>query len=700
MFGAFPPTPRHRVLVTGIGMVSPIGWSASSTYEALCTGVVSGGCPLHMTPYFLPSSISDHRQLSREEKEAFLHQLVSRLPCRVAAPVHPLPLSCCPPSLVRSVSSSFGVSCAATSSGEKGAELQRAPPRGDTVTRRPAGGTFPPTPHAPRSYQFCVAAVEEALKDAGLHVEETKKETSLQNGNGIPLGSVSTRPSRAATTSSTSASSSPLLSLAPYSSLDRVGVQIGVGIPCIADVCDVSAALLSNPKGILVCNASSSPTSEAVVTARKGRKAHHPCGGVEEREGGPHEIHRSWRTTAGIEYNKVHPFFVPKILGSSPAAMISIRYGITGPTSSNVAACATGAYCIAEAARWIQTGQVDVAICGSAEACITPVAIAGFARMRALSTAYNDRPLLASRPFDAKRDGFVMGEGAGIVVLESEAHARARGWLRPRGWAHAPLATPCCRTGAVSSPVATAQNHGNPASSPAVRTEEEKGGVYGELRGIGIASDAHHIAAPHPNGNGVERCIQLALQDGGRVPPEVVGYANAHATGTMGDVIELAALQRVLRSHCENPSPAAPLCVSSSKGAIGHLLGAAGSVEAIIALLALHHQYAPPNTNMTVPCWSAEKQKERQVHLIPPPTLEATGGSSSPEGSSIDGRQPGPEPTDAALSVETLSAWAYHHHPSKPPAAGQPLHDCKAVVSTSLGFGGLNSCLLFTKYFD
>lgn len=648
-------------------MVTPLGCSASSTWEAVCTGALSGGKSLNDVPFFLPSSITENPTLTAREKGTFLQQLVKRLPCQVASPVLP----CQGPS---SAISKGGV-----------AERSSSTCQCSTANRL----TFAPTSHVPRSYQFCAAAVEEALKDAGLLV---KKEE--ENHHRLPP-----------------ASSRHLL-LAPFSSLDRVGVQIGVGIPSITDICDVSAALLSNPKG------------ESERTAEEGREGQEKG---ERRSAVP--------PASSIAYSKVHPFFVPKILGSSPAALISIAYGITGPTSSGVAACATGAYCIGEAARWIQLGLADVVVCGSTEACITPVAIAGFSRMRALSTAYHDSPSRASRPFDTKRDGFVMGEGAGILILESEEHAQARGWHKPRvsrdhglSWCGSPSSLPS-------------------ASGGDKWKNEDTGGVYGELRGIGFSSDAHHIAAPHPDGKGVERCIHLALNDGGSIPPEAVGYANAHATGTVGDVIELAALQRVLRpsstsstatsttlnaSKRQSGSLVSPLYVSSSKGALGHLLGAAGSVEAIIALLSLHHQFAPPNTNMEVPCWTTEEQDLRQVCLIPPPQCQSVSSSSA----RIE-KEEAEETTDLSTIITVPSSeMSRTHSPQsdlhqregnfrrssvgnvaeeeakssrtrsphccgseRQPYGGKSLNHCHAVLSTSLGFGGLNSCLLFTQYF-
>eukprot|EP00796_Vickermania_ingenoplastis_P010578 gene10578-7347_t len=472
----------QRVMVTGLGAVTPIGTSVASTWAALCA-CESGCSSLARAPYFLPDAIASDRRLSNAEKELCLTKLVDKMPCRVAAPVM------------------------ATH---------------DATGRH----SFAPTAHLPRSCQFAAAAVEEALTDAGLLLQG--HQAKQQRGLAVE-------------------------------DLDRVGVNIGVGIPSVADVGDASHALFAGVAG----------------------------------------------SSGAVHYNKVHPFFVSKILGNTPTAATSIHYGITGPTSSSVAACATGAYCIGEAAGWIRTGRADVVVCGSTEACITPVAMAGFARMRALSTAYNETPAVASRPFDRRRAGFVMGEGAGIMVLESAAHAVRRGAKR----------------------------------------------IYAELRGFGLSSDAHHVAAPDPAGRGAARCVAEALRDGGDLPASGVGYVNAHATGTIGDPIELGALQRALRpaGSCDGQ----PLWVSSSKGAMGHLLGAAGSVEAIIAVLALHHNVAPPNVHLDEPCWTAAEQESNAVRLVPP----TVGGMSSQT------------------------------------AGGAPW---SAVLSTSFGFGGMNSALLFS----
>jgi len=246
-------------------------------------------------------------------------------------------------------------------------------------------------------------------------------------------------------------------------------------------------------------------------------------------------------------YSKVHPYFVPKILGNMAAGNVAIHYGLRGPIGSSVAACATGAQCIGDAARWVQDGIADFAICGGTEACISPISIAGFARMRAISTHAGD-PLGASRPFDKDRSGFVMGEGCGILLLESLESATRR-----------------------------------------------NAKIYAELRGYASSCDAHHISSPHPEGIGAKRCVNMALQDAFNGVDDIV-YINAHATGTpMGDEIELAALTELVKT----PNRQTPVTVSSTKGAIGHLLGAAGSVEAAVTVLAMSTGEAPPTANLT-----------------------------------------------------------------------------------------------------
>ena len=330
----------------------------------------------------------------------------------------------------------------------------------------------------------------------------------------------------------------------------RIGVNFGMGMPGLSDIADASWHLFADP----------------------------------------HQAHP----------NKIGPYFVPKVLGNIIAGTIAMKYGFRGPNHSSMTACATGAHCIGDAARWIANDEADIVICGSAEACITPVSIAGFCRMKALATKFNDTPGSASRPFDTTRGGFIMGEGCGALVLEELESALKR-----------------------------------------------KATIYGEVRGFGMSGDAYHVSSPHPEGHGVQQCIHAALKDAG-VPASAIAYVNAHATSTpMGDEIELHALEKTLRPKSgegegKDTGSAKPVAVSSSKGAIGHLLGAAGAVEAIIALLALHYQRAPPTANLTSPI-----------------------------------------PHDNSRVVL--------------PAEAMPLHNAFATLSTSFGFGGTNAALVFTS---
>ncbi len=254
---------------------------------------------------------------------------------------------------------------------------------------------------------------------------------------------------------------------------------------------------------------------------------------------------------------RVSPFFIPGRLINLASGQVSIKHGLKGPNHSVVTACSTGAHAIGDASRLIMLGDADVMVAGGAESPVCRIAMAGFAACKALSTSYNEDPQSASRPYDKDRDGFVMGEGAGTVVLEEYEHAKARGAK-----------------------------------------------IYAEVVGYGLSGDAFHITAPAEDGDGAFRCMSAALRNAGLEASDI-DYINAHGTSTMADTIELGAAERLMGDAAGKAS------MSSTKSAIGHLLGAAGAVEAIFSLLAIRDNIAPPTLNLYNP------ERESAIDLVP-----------------------------------------------------------------------------------
>ncbi|MFZ5671069.1 MAG: beta-ketoacyl-ACP synthase II [Pseudomonadota bacterium] len=283
---------------------------------------------------------------------------------------------------------------------------------------------------------------------------------------------------------------------------------------------------------------------------------------------------------------RVSPFFIPSALINLASGQVSIRYGFKGPNHAVVTACATGAHAVGDATRLIKYGDADIMIAGGAEAAVCPIGIAGFIACRAMATDFNDTPEKASRPYDKDRGGFVMGEGAGVLVLEEYEHARARG--------------------------AT---------------------IYAEVAGYGLSGDAYHITAPSEDGDGGFRAMTAALKDSGLKASDIA-YVNAHGTSTMADGLELGAVERFMGAHAGN------VAMSSTKSMTGHLLGAAGAIEAIFSILAIRDQVAPPTINLDNP------EFETPIDLVP--------------------------------------------HKAKPMAI-------EAAMSNSFGFGGTNACVIFKK---
>jgi 3-oxoacyl-[acyl-carrier-protein] synthase II len=268
--------------------------------------------------------------------------------------------------------------------------------------------------------------------------------------------------------------------------------------------------------------------------------------------------------------SRVSPHFVHGRLINLISGQVSIKYGLMGPNHAVVTACSTGAHSIGDAARMIKDGDADIMLAGGAEATICPIGVAGFAQARALSTNFNDEPARASRPYDIDRDGFVMGEGAGVVVLEEYEHAKARGAK-----------------------------------------------IYAEVAGYGLSGDAYHVTAPHPEGSGAYRAMEMALRKAGANPSDI-DYINAHGTSTpLGDELELGAVRKLFGNAISTVS------MSSTKSAIGHLLGGAGAVESIFCILALRDQVVPPTLNLDNPSEGCEgvdlvphQAKQRHVRAV------------------------------------------------------------------------------------
>ncbi|MGV7207766.1 beta-ketoacyl-ACP synthase II [Oxalobacteraceae bacterium A2-2] len=356
--------------------------------------------------------------------------------------------------------------------------------------------------------------------------------------------------------------------LAGQSGVVRLDEQVTADIPCKvgAVVPDFDASLAADPKdqkkmdryALFALAAAQEALDQAgwhpATEDERLRTATIVASGI----GGFGAVVDAVRTTDGRGPRRLSPFTVPGFLANMAASHISIRHGLRGPLGAPITACAAGAQAIGDAARLIRAGEADIAVCGGAEACIDRVSLGSFAAMRALSTGYNDDPAAASRPFDQGHDGFVMGEGAGILVIEELEHALRRGAV----------------------PIA-------------------------ELVGYGTSADAHHMTSPPDDGAGGRRAMELALRQAG-IAAAQVGHVNAHATSTpVGDAAELSAIRALFGAAGDpaggDPSAGAPAAagpaISATKSATGHLLGAAGGVEAIFTIQALRDQLAPPTLN-------------------------------------------------------------------------------------------------------
>lgn len=286
-------------------------------------------------------------------------------------------------------------------------------------------------------------------------------------------------------------------------------------------------------------------------------------------------------------YKKVSPLFVPKILINMAAGHIAMKHGFQGPNHTATTACTTGAHSIGDASRFVALGDADVMVAGGSESCIHPLTFAGFGRARSLSTAYNDNPPMSCRPFDVNRNGFVVSEGAAVCILEELEHAKARGAR-----------------------------------------------IYAEIKGYGCSGDAYHMTAPREDGRGAYLAMKRALKSAG-VKPSEVDYINAHGTGTqVGDVAEAAAIRRLMVGE-EGVSKESDVTVSSTKGALGHLLGAAGAIEALLSVLTLHKGIVPATSNLEKPDVGVDfnfvplKAQEKHLHTVVSNSFGFGGTNSS-----------------------------------------------------------------------
>jgi len=345
------------------------------------------------------------------------------------------------------------------------------------------------------------------------------------------------------------------------------------------------------------------------------------------------DVEATYRTghdlfTAG--YKRVSPYYIPRMLGNMAAAHISMLHGLKGPNLAAATACTTGAHAIGDAFRSIQYGDADLMLAGGTEATINAISMAGFCRLRALSTAFNSSPATAPRPFHADRDGFVIGEGAAVLCLEEYEHAMRRG--------------------------AT---------------------ILAEISGYGMSSDAHHITAPVPDGDGAYRCMSNALRDAGLQPPDI-DYINAHATSTpAGDIAECRAIHRLFSGvHAERP-----VSVSSTKGALGHCLGAAGAIEAALCVLALRSQTVPGTLNLSLPRSSSSSSSSAAAASAQAGVIDSDCIQLS-EASSSDSSSP-PARASAATSLHFITATAEH----------RTVRHC---LTNSFGFGGTNASLVIS----